>query len=515
MYFERSFMYFSVKTSVLHGIDSMIVSCEADVSNGMPLFLLVGFLSEEVKESKERVRTALSNVGISLPAKRITVNISPASIKKSGTSFDLPIAISIIGAMGIIQSVNLERTLMLGEMNLQGEILPVNGVLPAALSCHENGIDVIIVPDENKKEAALVPGLKVLPVKSISELITILKHPLPDESDIYYKSSKPVTDEDPTDYPDFKDIKGQNLLRRALEIAVSGMHNILISGPPGAGKTLAAKCVPSILPPMTESEKILISKIYSAAGLFREGNSLLDKRPFRSPHHSISKAGLAGGGRNPVPGEITLSTGGVLFLDELPEFSRETLEILRQPMESHNIYLSRVVQSVTFPADFMLIASMNPCPCGYFPDLNRCHCSESDIRRYMKKLSGPLLDRIDMSTSVKALSFDELETAGEAESSEKIYKRIEKVMNVQKERFKDTNILFNSRIPSNEIEKYCVLSEDASVYAKERFNKLSLSARSYHKILKIGRTIADTNGHKNIEKKDLKEAFLYRDIAWK
>ncbi|MBP7059740.1 MAG: YifB family Mg chelatase-like AAA ATPase [Lachnospiraceae bacterium] len=508
-------MYFSVKTSVLHGIDSMVVSCESDVSNGMPVFLLVGFLSEEVKESRERVRTALSNIGISLPAKRITVNISPASIKKSGTSFDLPIAISIIGAMGMIQSKNLDRSLMLGEMNLQGNILPVNGVLPAALSCKENGIDIIIVPDENKKEASLVPGLKVIPVKSISDLIVILKSPLPDESDIYYKNSETEYSEVLRNIPDFKNVKGQRLLRRALEIAVSGMHNILISGPPGAGKTLAAKCVPSILPPMTEPEKILISKIYSAAGIFREESSLLSTRPFRSPHHSVSKAGLAGGGRNPMPGEITLATGGVLFLDELPEFSRDTLEVLRQPLESHDIYISRVGQSVTFPADFMLIASMNPCPCGYFPDLNKCHCNEPDIRRYMKKLSGPLLDRIDMTTSVKALSFDELKNAELSESSSEIYKRIEKVMDIQKKRFKGTNILFNSRIPAEKIEKYCVLSENAALFAKERFIKLELSARSYHKILKIGRTIADSNGHEYIENNDLKEAFLYRDLTWK
>ncbi len=508
-------MYFSVKTSVLHGIDSMVVSCESDVSNGMPVFLLVGFLSEEVKESRERVRTALSNIGISLPVKRITVNISPASIKKSGTSFDLPIAISIIGAMGMIQSKDLDRSLMLGEMNLQGDILPVNGVLPAALSCKENGIDIIIVPDENKKEASLVPGLKVIPVKSLSDLIAILKNPLPDVSDIYYKNSETEYSEILGNIPDFKNIKGQRLLRRALEIAVSGMHNILISGPPGAGKTLAAKCVPSILPPMTEPEKILISKIYSAAGIFREEGSLLSTRPFRSPHHSVSKAGLAGGGRNPMPGEITLATGGVLFLDELPEFSRDTLEVLRQPLESHDIYISRVSQSVTFPADFMLIASMNPCPCGYFPDLNKCHCNEPDIRRYMKKLSGPLLDRIDMTTSVKALSFDELKNAELSESSYEIYKRIEKVMDIQKKRFNGTNILFNSRIPAEKIEKYCVLSDDAALFAKDRFIKLELSARSYHKILKIGRTIADSNEHEYIENNDLKEAFLYRDLTWK
>ncbi|MCR4782006.1 MAG: YifB family Mg chelatase-like AAA ATPase [Lachnospiraceae bacterium] len=498
-------MYCSVKTATLSGIDSIMVTCESDVSNGLPNFSIVGLLSTEVKESRERVRTAVKNSKIKFPASRITVNISPASIRKSGTGFDLPIAASILGAMGQIPLKKLESILMIGEMNLTGEILPIKGVLSASIICKENSIEYLMVPKENQNEATLIEDVKVIPVGSLREMIDILRSDFELEHFVVYDAEKSIPEKIIYEN-NFKDLKGHHSLRRSLEIAVSGMHNLLMIGPPGAGKTMAASMVPSILPPMTKEEMIEVSKVYSAAGLLVNQTSLINKRPFRAPHHTISNFGLVGGGQNPVPGEITLASSGVLFLDELFEFRKEALELLRQPLENHKINISRQKNQVEFPADFMLIAATNPCPCGYYPNLKLCHCKESDIKRYLSHLSGPLMDRIDLMVSIHPLTIEEMTSDQKYESSEEIQARVLKALEKQKTRFKGTKIHFNSRIPSSEIKKYCSISEELEEYIKSHLSGQTISVRSYQKLLKISRTIADLDDSFNIEKKHLDEA---------
>ena len=500
-------MYCSVKTAVLTGIESKIVTCESDVSNGLPYFAIVGLLSTEVKESRERVKTALKNSHVRLPTSKITVNISPASIRKSGTGFDLPIAVSIMGATNQVSTKQLDEVLMIGEMTLSGEILPVKGVLSAAISCKEANIPYILVPKDNAPEASLIPDIKVIPVSHLRDVISIFRDETDLDTLLFHPDGKKHKIN--TCSKDFKDLKGNRHMRRALEVAVSGMHNLLMIGPPGAGKTMAASCVPSILPPMTPEEKIEISKIYSAAGLFQENNSLIEERPFRAPHNTISKYGLVGGGASPLPGEITLSSGGVLFLDEILEFKKDSLDLLRQPMEDHVITISRSKNQITYPADFMLIAASNPCPCGHFPDLKKCHCSETEIHRYLSRLSGPLMDRIDITVSAHPLTLKEMSSTEENEDSKTIQKRVMEALMIQKERFKGTEILFNSRIPSSKIETYCSLKDDVKDYLTKRLESIDISMRAYNKLLKISRTIADLDSSKDIERKHLDEGIMY------
>jgi len=508
-------MYCSVKTATLNGIESIPVTCESDVSNGLPNFSIVGLLSTEIKESRERVRTAIKNSKVKFPASRITVNISPASIRKSGTGFDLPIAVSILGAYGQIKTSALKDIMMIGEMNLTGEILPVKGVLSACLVCKELGIRYLMVPEGNKYEAAMIPTLKILPVSSLQEVIQILKESEIDER--YIWEAEPRINATSNIYDkDFKNLKGHKTLRRAMEVAVSGMHNLLMIGPPGAGKTMAASCVPSILPPMSECEQIEVSKIYSAAGLLRDNTTLMNNRPFRSPHHTISNIGLVGGGSTPIPGEITLATSGILFLDELLEFRKESLELLRQPLEEHYINISRSKNQVTFPADFMLIAASNPCPCGYFPDLRRCHCSETSIHRYLSRLSGPLMDRIDIIVSIHPLTLQEMSSNSECESSESIQRRVIKALEIQRIRFNGTDIRFNSRIPTSKINTYCALTDKVQSDLMELLKGESISARSYNKLLKLSRTIADLDGSEDITINHLREAsnYILKGAKW-
>jgi magnesium chelatase family protein len=501
-------MYCSVKTATLNGIESIPVTCESDVSNGLPNFSIVGLLSTEIKESRERVRTAIKNSKVKFPASRITVNISPASIRKSGTGFDLPIAVSILGAYGQIKTSPLKDIMMIGEMNLTGEILPIKGVLSACLVCKEMNIPYLMVPEGNKYEATMIPSLKIIPVKSLKDVIEILKDKEIDEKYVWKDATKVDSSTESYEH-DFKDLKGHKTLRRAMEVAVSGMHNLLMIGPPGAGKTMAASCVPSILPPMSAAEQIEVSKIYSAAGLLRDNASLINHRPFRSPHHTISNIGLVGGGGTPIPGEITLATSGILFLDELLEFKKESLELLRQPMEDHCINISRSKNQVTFPADFMLIAASNPCPCGYYPDFNKCECTRSEVHRYLSRLSGPLMDRIDIIVSIHPLTLDEMSDTHEQESSKEIQKRVIKAMQIQRERFKRTNIEFNSRIPTSQINKYCALSDSVQKQLLKMLKPENITVRSYNKLLKLARTIADLDGSEDISIKHLKEASNY------
>lgn len=503
-------MYSYVYTATTCGIDSMMISVEADISNGMPMFSMVGFLSSEVKESKDRVRTALKNAGVELPVKRITINFSPANIRKSGSGFDLPVAVAVLSAMDRVRKDFLEKSMLVGELSLEGRVSGVTGVLSMVICAKEAGMKCCIVPRDNEAEARLIPGIDIVGVSSLQEVIWYLNT---GERIVAREKGDDVKKEQKTMMYDFSEINGQRLLRRACEVAICGMHNLLMVGPPGAGKTMVAKCIPSILPPMTLEEQIELSKIYSVCGLFRERECLMEQRPFRNPHHTISEQGLTGGGREPKPGEISLAHGGVLFLDELTEFRKSTLEVLRQPMEDKEVTIARVNGTYCFPANFVLVAAMNPCNCGYYPDMSKCRCSQSSIQRHMDKLSQPLLDRIDLCVEVSAVGYDELIYKDvKNESSEDIRKRVIRMHEIQKERFKNTSIIFNSGIPAKELQRFCPLGEKEMNYMEKMYKKMDLTARTYHKIVRVARTIADMDGAKDISREHLQEAICYRGI---
>ena len=501
-------MYSVVNTATIFGIDSKIISVEADISEGMPIFEMVGYLSSEVKEAKERVRAALKNEGYALPIKRITVNLSPASIRKTGAGFDLPIAVAILSAIGIINCHRLPNICLCGEIALDGKIQPVNGVLSMVMEAKKNNLDIVIVPKENLMEARLVTGIRTLGVSQLKEVIDILNNGTFEAQEEIVFDSPEVKDEQ----YDFSMINGQKALRRACEVSISGMHNLLMVGPPGAGKSMIAKCIPSILPSMDSEEQMELSKIYSVSGMFDERKGLIKNRPFRSPHHTVSAQGLVGGGHIPKPGEISLAHGGVLFLDELTEFNKSTLEILRQPLEDKKVNISRATGSFTFPADFVMVAAMNPCGCGYYPDLNRCHCTRLSINRYLSKVSQPLLDRIDICAEAPTLNFSMIHKPQDNESSEEIRKRVVKVHEIQQKRYKNYGFKFNSQIPSNLMDTFCHLSEEDSKYMEEMYEKYSMTARTYHKVLKVARTIADMDGADDINRIHLQEAVLYRNL---
>lgn len=507
-------MYSTVMTGALQGVSAYPVSVEVDVSPGLPTLSLVGSLSPEVREAKERVGVALRNAGFQLPVGRITVNLSPANQRKEGTAFDLPIAVGLLAAMNRIPGKRVENTLFLGELGLDGEIKGVAGVLPIVREAAAWGVGQCIVPAVNALEGALISGIAVRGAASLQELFSFLLAGGQEREEmlpvVKLDAGKLFQEKAVKKALDFSEVNGQETAKRGAEIAAAGFHNLLMVGPPGAGKSMIAKRIPGILPPLALEESLEVTSIFSVAGLLKEGETLVTKRPFRSPHHSISLAALVGGSTIPKPGMISLAHRGVLFLDELPEFQRAALDSLRQPLEEREIHIARVNGTVTYPSDFMLVCAMNPCPCGFYPDRNRCRCTEPQIRRYMGKVSGPILDRIDLCVELRTVDIASLKNCKKSESSEKIRERVVAAREIQKERFQGTKYRFNGDIAAADMEHFCALGEREQQYMEQLYQSLNLSVRAYHRILKVARTIADLAEAKAITVEHLLEASFYR-----
>lgn len=500
----------TVMSAAMDGLNVEPVYVETDISNGLPMIHMIGYLSAEVREASERVRTAIHNSNIQIPAKKIIINLSPATVRKKGASFDLPIAVSLLAALGEIPAEELRETIVIGELSLDGRVREVPGILPIVSEAQRKGCTRCILPQGNVSEGTLVDGIDVFGIENLSQAIAFLKGEL--EITCVKKTCKDTKERYGACQVDFGDIQGQDAVKRAVEVAVAGGHNILLIGPPGSGKSMIAQRIPTILPKPSYEESLEITRIYSVLGMVDRENPLMGERPFRSVHHTITSAALAGGGMIPSPGEISLAHGGVLFLDELAEFKKPVLEVLRQPLEEGKIRINRAGGSYKFPADFILVAAMNPCPCGNYPDFSKCSCTPWQIQQYLAHISQPFLDRIDICVEAPRVCFSDIRQKVARGTSDDIRKRVEAARVVQQERYAGETIGTNAQLSVKEIDRFCHLGRDEERMMKQAFDSLGLTARTYHKILKVARTIADLDGEVEIGGKHLKEAIGYRTV---